>query len=208
MEGVQRIDEMALFRDKIPSGHMCPEVRVGAPERKLETTAQTVLAYCDGQRTIEDISRTSGLGEFETTKAVYHLLQAGQVTLRSGPKIEAADVTRLVARFNEVMQDIFIAVATYGGVAQTRATLDAWIQGTGYTPYFGTGVDDFGCIDPDVVFGALANVDHERPLESLHQALHELAAFALFSATTTLPRDQELALARDVNSRLKAIRIE
>ena len=42
---------------------------------------------------------------------------------------------------------------------------------------------------------------------ALHQALHELAAFALFAATTTLPRDQELALSRDVNTRLKRLRI-
>ena len=54
---------------------------------------------------------------------------------------------------------------------------------------------------------AYEGVDTEHPLEALHQALHELAAFALFSATTTLPRDQELALARDVNARLKAVRL-
>ena len=39
------------------------------------------------------------------------------------------------------------------------------------------------------------------------QALHELSAFALFAATTTLPRDQELALSRDVSQRLKKIRL-
>ena len=41
----------------------------------------------------------------------------------------------------------------------------------------------------------------------LAQALHELSAFALFAATTSLPRDQELALSRDVNTRLKRIRL-
>ncbi len=55
---------------------------------------------------------------------------------------------------------------------------------------------------------ALERSESDRPLEALHQALHELAAFALFSATTTLPRDQELILARDVNQRLKRIRLE
>ena len=33
------------------------------------------------------------------------------------------------------------------------------------------------------------------------------SAFALFAATTTLPRDQELALSRDVTQRLKRIRL-
>ena len=53
----------------------------------------------------------------------------------------------------------------------------------------------------------MGEVDIENPMEALHQALHELSAFALFAATTTLPRDQELALSRDVNTRLKRIRI-
>ncbi len=109
--------------------------------------------------------------------------------------------------FNDVLQDIFMAVATYGGLKQTRQTLEAWIHGSGYGPYFGEGVDEFGAIDAEHVADALSGVTAEHPLEALHQALHELSAFALFSATTALPRDQELSLARDVNARLKAIRV-
>jgi hypothetical protein len=208
MEGVQRVDEMALFRDKIPSSQMCPAWRPDAPRRTLEADATAVLEQCDGRKSIDEISRLTGLGEFATTKAVYHLMQQGQIAMRTGPTVDPDRVRALVSHFNDVMQDVFVAVATYGGLSQTRATLEAWIEGSGYRPFFGKGVDDFGCIDPDHVAGALSGVDHDRPLEALHQALHELAAFALFSATTALPRDQELALARDVNARLKAIRIE
>lgn len=209
MEGVQRIDEMALFRERVPSNQMCPVPVPDAPApKKLDETAEALLRHCDGHRSIEDLARITGHGEFATTKAVYHLLQAKMVTLRRAANIDTDTVARLVAAFNEVMQDIFIAVATYGGVAQTRATLDAWIEGSGYGPFFGQGMDDFGCVDAALITKALIAVEHESPVEALHQALHELAAFALFSATTTLPRDQELTLARDVNRRLKQIRIE
>ncbi|MCA9577873.1 MAG: hypothetical protein R3B40_20980 [Polyangiales bacterium] len=209
MEGVQRIDEMALFRERVPSSQMCPVPVPDAPApKKLDETAEGLLRYCDGRRTIEELARLTGHGEFATTKAVYHLLQAKMVTLRRAANIDVETVARLVASFNEVMQDIFVAVATYGGVAQTRATLDAWIEGSGYGPFFGQGMDDFGCVDAAIISQALHAVEHDSPVEALHQALHELAAFALFSATTTLPRDQELTLARDVNRRLKLIRIE
>jgi len=207
MEGVQRIDEMALFRERIPSSSLCPEVKPGAPEKELDATAQTVLAYCDGTRDIEDIARETGLGEFLTTKSIYHLLGQGQVSLRSSSTVDGEGVRRLVSRFNDVMRDIFMAVATYGGVDQTRQTLSAWIQGSGYAPYFGNEVEEDGSIDVGRVTGSLQDLRHEHPLEALHQALHELVAFALFSATQTLPRDQELSLARDVNRRLKAIRL-
>lgn len=208
MEGVQRIDEMALFRDKIPHAELCPQRRDDAPEpKKLDRGAERVLELCDGRQTIDDIARVTGLGEFATTKAVYHLIQQKQVELRTPSKVDPDGVRSLVGQFNDVLQDIFMAVATYGGLDQTRMTLDAWIQGSGYGPYFGEGVDEFGAIEAERVVTALEDMDNEHPLEALHQALHELAAFALFSATTALPRDQELTLARDVNTRLKAIRI-
>jgi len=208
MEGVQRIDEMALFRDKIPSSKLCPMPVDDAPApKKLDATATAVAQACDGVRTIDDIARETGFGEFATTKAVYHLLQQKQITLRTPTVIDAQEVHALVGRFNDVLQDIFMAVATYGGLDQCRETLLAWIQGSGYAPYFGNSLDEFGGIESDHVVGALSGVNVEHPLEALHQALHELAAFALFSATTALPRDQELSLARDVNARLKAIRL-
>ncbi len=208
MEGVQRIDEMALFRDKVPDGNVRPRHVPDAKERKIDDTARKVFGLCDGTRSLDQIARETGLGEFLTTKGVYHLLQAGMVTLKSGGSVDVESVKRLVTRFNEVLQDVFVAVATYGGLAQTRATLEAWIVGSGYDDYFGPGVDDFGAIDVNHVAHVIKDLEHERPLEALHQALHELAAFALFSATTGLPRDQELSLARDVNARLKAIRID
>lgn len=209
MEGVQRIDEMALFRERIPSNQMCPvPVPDAPPPKKLDETAEALMMVVDGTRTIDELARMTGHGEFATTKAVYHLLQAKMITLRRASNVDVDTVKRLVAAFNEVMQDIFIAVATYGGVAQTRKTLDAWIDGSGYGPFFGEGMDDFGCVDANVISKALMGVENDSPVDSLNQALHELAAFALFSATTTLPRDQEQTLARDVNRRLKQIRIE
>lgn len=207
MEGVQRIDEMALFRERIPSDELCPVPTPKAATMTLDDAAQLVLTYADGQRTLEDISRETGLGQFMTTKAVYHLLQQGGVKLKPKKDIDAQAIKILVRSFNDVLRDIFMAVATYGGIDQTRTTLEAWIQGSGYGPVFGDTIYEDGSIPADRVIEAMSAVEADNPMEALHQALHELAAFALFAATTTLPRDQELALSRDVNTRLKRIRI-
>ncbi len=207
MEGVQRIDEMALFRERIRSSELCPHRREGPPPHNLDDTALHVLELSDGRYSINDIARITGLGEFLTTKAVYHLLQKNAVELHASSTIDLDAVRRLVGDFNEVMRDIFMAVATYGGVDNTRNTLAAWIQGSGYAPFFGEEVDVDGSISVDAILASVDAIESDHPVEALHQALHELAAFALFSATTTLPRDQELVLARDVNRRLKAIRI-
>lgn len=209
MEGVQRIDEMALFRDLIPSSTcIVLPIHDAKEPKELTDEARAVYAMADGLASLDDIARRTGYGEFVTTKAVYALLKEKQVTVERPSTVDPAAIRSLVERFNEVLQDVFIAVATYGGLDRARGTLEAWIQGSGYGAFFGESLDEFGNIDAEVVVEAFSSVRVPiDPLDSLHQALHELSAFALFTATTQLPRDQELALARDVNARLKAIRI-
>jgi hypothetical protein len=208
MEGVQRVDEMALFRGRIPDDSMIPARVPDAPEaKKLEPVHHKLLAAIDDRHSVDEIARLTGLGSFQTVKGLYHLLQKKQISLRADRHVDPARVKELVSSFNEVMQDIFFAVATYGGVAQTRSTLEAWLEGSGYAPFFGPGVDEFGCVDAGAITEAISGAKADNPLAALHQALHEMAAFALFSATTTLPRDQELSLARDVNRRLERIRL-
>lgn len=207
MEGVQRIDEMALFRERIPNSQMCPEPKSDAPARELEDTAARVLEACDGKRTLDEIARFTGLGEFETTKAVYHLLQQEQVALRSGARIDSDAARRLVSQFNDLMRDIFMAVATYGGIDRTRDQMRQWIHGNDYAALLGEQLDEDGSLDVRGILERLPRVEEEHPLESLHRALHELAAFALFTAGGQLPRDQEARLSRDINRRLRTIRI-
>jgi hypothetical protein len=207
MEGVQRVDEMGLFRERIPSGQMCPEVKPDARSRSLEPAALSVLSRCDGQRTIDDIARESGLGEFQTTKAIYHLLQQGQVVLRSGARLEPDKVRWLLDPINDVMRDIFMAAATYGGLGRTQAAVTQWLQSNGLQKFLGDAVEEDGSLEVDKVVAAMGAVESERPLEDLHQALQQLAGYALFTVTSQLNRDQEMSLARDVNRRLKAIRV-
>lgn len=207
MEGVQRVDEMGLFRERIPSSQMCPEVKPDAKAKDLDATAMTVLAYCDGERTIDDIARETGLGEFQATKAVYHLMQQGQVLLRSGVRIEPEQVEGFLERFNDVMRDIFMAAATYGGLARMQQAVGQWLQQNGFDRFLGDGIDVDGSLEMEKVVAAMRRVDSPRPLEELHQALQQLAAYALFQVTSQLPRDQEAALSRDVTRRLEALRV-
>lgn len=207
MEGVQRIDEMALFRERIPNDDLVPEIQPRISVTELDETGQLVLAYADGERSIEDISRETGLGTFHTVKVLFGLLQQGLIVLRPRRSADLEGARRLVGEFNVVLRDIFMAVATYGGVDQTRTTLEAWISGSGYAPIFGEHVELDGTISVETVAAAISTIEVEYPMDGLLQALHELAAFALFAATTTLPREQELALSRDVSQRLKRIRL-
>ena len=207
LEGVQRIDEMALFRGRIPGSDFVPALVPRASIPATDPSAQAVLAFCDGKRDIEAIARESGLGEFLTTKTLYGLIQQGLVELHKKTGDGGAAVKRLTEQFNEVLREVFRRVAEFGGVEATRLTLEAWIQGSGYGPIFGDKVGQDGAVDPEFVAAAMANVEVENPMEGLLQALHELSSFALFAATTAMPRGQELALSREVTERLKRIQL-
>jgi len=208
MLGVQRIDEMTLFRERISSMDLCPEARRGASDKVDDVDSKRVLLLSDGQNSLNDLSQLLGLDEFDVTKTVYQLLQQGHLTLRAGPEAERTGIISLTARFNALMRDIFMAVATYGGIERTRQTISVWLEGSGYNTLFGSDVQIDGTVNIDHLLVALEQSQTERPLETAYQALHELAAFALFAATTSLPKEQDTALSRDINVRLKQIRLE
>ena len=207
LEGVQRIDETALFRERIADGNSCPVLTEGGSKPPLDSALAPVAELIDGKRTILEIARLLHWDEFQATKAVYQLIQIGYAALRVSSELNRATVASLVNRFNEVIREIFEVVARHGSSAETRERLVAWVEGSGYSSYFGEELGQQGAIDPERVIATLERFEIERPLEALHQALHELAAFALFAATPELPRSAELALAKYVNQRLKDIRL-
>jgi hypothetical protein len=206
MEGVQRIDEMALFRERIPHNRFFPNASSGARREALDGSALLVLDLCNGARSINDLSRLSGLGEFATLKIVYHLSRGGQVQLRPAPTLDAIAVRRMVRLFNDIVRDIFVAIATYGSMERTSQALSLWLAQGAHSKIVGEQVDIDGTLDASDVLARLAAQSGEDPMQELHRALHELAAYALFLASNGLPRQEERALARDVNVRLNQLR--
>jgi hypothetical protein len=209
MEGVQRIDEMALYRERIPHNRVFPvaSADTGKAKDSLEPYMLDLRGLCDGSRSIDDLARESGLGEFPTIKAIYHMLRTSLVSLRRGPTLDPKAAQKLVRQFNDIVRDIFMVVATFGRMDATSRALSAWLESTHHAAVLGTRVDIDGTLDAQVVVGLLESSTHDDPVQALHQALHELAAYALFTASSGLPRHEEQALARDVNHRLKQLRL-
>ncbi len=86
MEGVRRLDELSRVKEKIPSDQM-----VLSPVKTLEEVAKavrlsefekTVIALVDGRRTVREIIRMAGRGEFDCLQALYALLSAGVIRVQ------------------------------------------------------------------------------------------------------------------------------
>ncbi len=212
MEGVQRIDEMALYRERIPHNRLFPVAISSAPPMKTKDplerqVLENVLQRCDGSKTIDDLARESSLGEFATVKSIHQLLRGSQVQLRRGPTLDNKVVTRLVRQFNDIVRDIFVVVATYSSMESASRALSSWLELGPHATVLGSRVDIDGTLDAKAVIDLLGSAALEDPMAQVHQSLHELAAYALFIASTGLPRHEEQSLGRDVNHRLKQLRL-
>ena len=78
LDGLRRLDEMELYRTRVPGADAKPRATGKAPAGALEDDDQRrVLALVDGARSVGDLATLTALGDFDTTRAVYKLVVAG-----------------------------------------------------------------------------------------------------------------------------------
>jgi hypothetical protein len=81
LDGLCRLDEMEVYRTRVPSAEAVPGSTGKTVDGELGDDAQRVLAAADGRRTIADLARATALGEFEATRAAYRLIELGYLRL-------------------------------------------------------------------------------------------------------------------------------
>ena len=205
MDGITRIDEMRYFRQKIPSADHVPvraDVR-DAPSDEYLATFQAV----DGIRSIEEIGRIRGLGEFATTKQLYGLIQSKHIVIHP-PRLSGGPHA-LVGLANEALRRVFEAVDASGKGGQVREGLASFAVGAGvYDILFrGAGPNAQGELDADrVAANSLIIAGGADPINLLKQILHEYVGFALFCAGNAIESNNEEKLMKDVSKVLGLLR--
>jgi hypothetical protein len=205
MDGVARLDEMRYFRQKIPSANHVPVRASGgeAPAQEFLATYQAV----DGTRTVEEIGRVTGLGEFGTTKTLYALMQSKHIAMHP-PRISGGHGA-LVALANEALRRIFEVAEAAGKGEQVRAGLSSFAVGAGvYDILFrGAGPNARGELDAErVAENSVVIASGGNPLNLLKQMLHEYVGFALFCTGGVIGSDQEEVLMKEVSRILSLLR--
>jgi hypothetical protein len=208
MEGVRRIDEMQYFRARIPDSGAIPVRHAPKPGAKIDAQGERVLAVVDGLHTIADIARETGLGEFEATRSVYHLLQGGFVELGSGPPPDAERMGAVVDDFNEVIAEILKTADAAGKIAEATDFLQTFLGAWGsYRELFeGAGPGPDGRFERARILQNLSAAPVDNRAELLHHAFNEYLCFALFSAGSLLKRADEQRLGRRINDLLARLK--
>ncbi len=202
MEGVRRMDETRYFRDRIPSDLHVP-ARVAGRGQPTEEGAELLAPIynaIDGQRSVAEICRVVGQGEFEVTHAIFQLLQSGAVVVQP-PKITGP--AAIIARFNEALSLLLSTVDQFGRGQEVRDQLSSFATGAGvYDALFmGAGPAGDGTLSPERI---LENIQMlagpgEAGEMMLSQWLYEYASFGLFVSEPILrSNDKQQTTARKV----------
>ena len=219
MDGIRRIDELSLFRARIPGPTAL--LRRREPRRPVPLNAgeQQLLSKVDGRRTVAELATAAHLNEFDATKTLYHLAEAGYVEGAGdagGGGAPGGRVEGVVAALNDLLRLVAAAVPAgqrpaFVGAARTFLADPAAV----HAPLWqGLAPLDDGALDAGALLGRLTALpapvlqrlqpSGDRRALAL-EALRELLFFYLFSLGASLPRDEDDALAAEVKRRLATL---
>ena len=202
-EGVTRMDEMRYFAQRIPSSAYVPERALG----EGPTEARRVWAAIDGQRSVLALSRLLNLGEFETTKQIFQMIQAKQVTMR--PPSSQGGPVDLIEAANVALRQIHQEADAAGRGTVLRQNLASFADGIYEMIFAGAGPADDGSFTPERVVESAAQVASGGSVERfLKELLYDYVSFAVFTASSMLRREKGKGLGKLVDpvmSRLRPI---
>jgi hypothetical protein len=163
-----------------------------------------VWQACDGHRSVLEVGRVCGLGEFEVTRALFQLVQGGFLHV-SPPMPEGPEA--LVSIFNQAIGVIFETAERAGKSQLLRDHLAQFASSIGvYDALFaGAGPGADGRLDEARTVENVTTLGGNDAETLLAQWLYEYAAFALFDAGSNLSKEDEQRLSKDVSELIKVL---
>ena len=220
MDGIRRIDEMSLFRARIPGPQAFLRRREPRRPISLKPAEAQILDLVDGRRRVTDVAREAHLNEFDATKILYHLAEAGYLEAVEAPAAAPASPEERLAAIAEemtgILREVHAVAAAHGGSETFLAGVRAYLAdpASRFAPLWKLvrpAAD--GGVDPARILGnlsALKGAGLQKleasgdPARLLHDGLRELAFFYLFLAGESLPREVDDALGERVKRRFFA----
>ena len=216
MDGIRRIDELSLFKARIP-GPGAYLRRLTPPRRlTLQPVENRLLALVDGQRTVAQVAAAAHLGEFDATKVLYHLAEAGYLQAAEEPVVAAGEgqglrLSALAGGYAELLRLVTSAVhadARPGFLDAVAVHLRD--PRAPFAPIFhGLVPAKDGSLEPAALLANVGGLEPLPPQEEtphlLAVALRELLFFYLFLVGDLLSREADEALGELVRRKLTAL---
>ncbi len=220
MDGIRRIDEMTLFRARIPGAGAFLRRREPRRAVTLRPVESTLVDLVDGRRTVAEIASAAHLNAFDATKILFHLAEAGYVEAVAEPAAAPADPAARRTAIAGGLTDLYrLALAALPVEARPAAlsTVRAFLvdPSSRFAPLWrGVAPGPDGGVDPAAILANLARVDGPAlakleptgdPDRLLVDGMKELLLFWLYLAGERIAREADEALSSKVKRRLEQL---
>jgi len=207
MEGLRRIDEMALFRQSLPDAQVKVVATGRSHAKELNSNQKHILRLLRAPLSLGELTQQLRIGEFATLKLLYALIKSGLikvVKLLEEVPLQAEDAMSEVAgtvdTFNSVFGRIYQAIAQHGKEDALEQGLETFLQFYGFVELFqGVRFDREGHLNKARLLENLQQNPVDNRVSFLSQALNELLFFEMFAAREWLETEEQQALQKIIN---------
>lgn len=215
VDTLRRLDELKVYRQRLPDADVLVE-RVGDEatadlvqrlDADQRADAERLLSHVTTPVTIRELMRVLHTGEFEATRAAYHLVRSNLVRVvaspsASGPAAVSTEVAReIIGTYSMAIREMFDELARVGKIGPLRSACRSFLQDEAGTGAYARLLQTV-TLEPD---GTLQEAPLLKAVETFHlgeralsDALSELLFFVLFRSTELLGRRRGDDLARRV----------
>jgi hypothetical protein len=159
----------------------------------------------DGLQSVNDLGRVLGLGEFETTKQLFQLVQSKHVTMQR-PRPNGGPL-EIVETANAVLREIHQEADTAGKGTILRQNLASFADGTYEMLYADAGPYEKGTFHTQRVVDNARAIAAGANLEKfLKELLYDYVSFALFTAGSLVRRVKDKGLGKQVEPLMSRLR--
>jgi len=188
MEGLRRVDERAVYMQKVKSLDAIPVATDKMPN-DLDSVSQKMVALIQaGVGSVKELLRRSGSGEFDAIKLLSQLVERGVVSMEEAPTVKVEGVLgEVVNIFNGVLIAMHNVVSAKN--PQFREEVSCFMrdlpQPFSYV-FRQTSLKDDGSVDGGRVLANLAGLEEGDKLRLLSDSLSELIYMECIAARREL----------------------
>lgn len=203
MEGIRRIDETALIKEKIPSlnivfrpvrGAAAMLVDLGLTEHEIELFEQI-----DGRRKVRDLVRRIDLTEFEILQILYQLVSARLIEeVEAEPekpiaeREDLSDLQIVIDTYNRMFSRLYAAVSDTAGQDRAHSLfVNALRNSASNELWNGVHFDDQGRFSGNVLIGNISELPVEDRRTALDDGMNTLLSAQLFEISPHLPPERK-----------------
>jgi hypothetical protein len=200
MEGIRRLDESAMIREKIPSLDLVfLKVPGAVPDfRSLELSDHEVALYnrVDGKLSIRALIGGSEMTEFEVTRILFQLLSARLIEVVADGKgfrpvfldvEDSPELLKVISTYNDMFGRLYAALLNAVGEEPARDIVMTAMQNADSDELWsGVFFDQYGRFDENMLIANISELPFERRKAVLDEGLNTQLSVQLFEVSQHL----------------------